>query len=374
MKISALENKYGNSGVTVMELVDVDFPLETIIELGLGCPSTLTIPGIHWTRKFDNASHVENGKPGPISYIDDAGERHHLAKGLVFYGAFSELVDFVVNKVPADGEGDLSEAVRKLTTINGQVNKEMLETRLGMPANYLSGKYLPLRKSLPIEQQSANYTSKYAPITREGRQVWAWRLSRGMYDYVLAARQDYRRMDGHDIPFYRMLKPLQGFSGRPDRSTHMDFMVYDGEICSWSRSLEEVPEGFLHEIDDQGTLYQISDFDILPMEHVVPVCAIRIPGQEEMKGLIKEAGSFTKKDVPPHPLLKSCGLTFDSHYPIPLRDSIEIIDDPRAALWFLSRTVRGIFTPGKVPSMFPVKLIPENESYQILTRPKRMFS
>lgn len=374
MKLSVLEKKHASRGVTVMELTDVELPLEKIITMELVSLLSLQIPGIHWTGKFNQDNQNGAGKLSPISYFDETGRRHDLDKGLIFFGAFSELIDFIAEKINFHGRGPLSELARRATGIGGKPSKQALENEInGTDYGPRYWRRAFKKTGLPIEQQSPHETGDYTLINAGEKEVWAWTISHGATDSALLAKQDHRELDGHRVPFYKLIKPLQGIYSH-DNPTPMDFMVYDGRECTWSGSLEEIPLDIICEMDDQGGLYHKCEFDIMPMPQFSPVCLLRIPGREEMEELVKEAGNCIKKDRPPDCRLESPGLVFDSHYPLPLPDDLTVVDDPRAALWLLSRTVRGIYTPGKTPGLFPVKKVPERESYQILTRPRRFCS
>lgn len=117
MRVSVLNETYVYKGVSVMETINADFPLETVIEMELGSPINLQIPGIRWTRKLDTAANHHNTKPGPIGYFDDDGNKRAVDSGIVFYGAFSEMADFMTEKVDPDAKGELSDVIRRSRSV-----------------------------------------------------------------------------------------------------------------------------------------------------------------------------------------------------------------------------------------------------------------
>jgi|GEM_PF-4979660 len=372
MKITVLKKSHLEKNINIAELQKIDMSLEKIMEDEIGSPMVLHMPGINWTRKIKHSDNDErNTRPGTIEFFDGKGQRHEIEKGVLFYKSFAELVDFVAERIDPQGKGMLSDVTRRARGFDGTVHKEKIEAEIGK-GNRNRRRAFSRKVGLPLEEVSDTDVDEYVSVRTGEEPAYAWHLYVGLCDLVLLAEKDFRELDGHRVPYFKFIKPIHSLCPDPEELDGMDFLLYDGEVHTWHQTIEEIQPDVLAEIEEHGEMYYTSDFDILPMEHLEPLCAVRIPPREEMKTHIEEFGASINGTRPPHRLLNDPGLLFDSHYPIPLPQGTKVIDDPRAALWILSKTVRGIYSPRKKAGMFPVKKIPIEETFQVLTRPRRM--
>ena len=128
------------------------------------------------------------------------------------------------------------------------------------------------------------------------------------------------------------------------------------------------------EIERDGGLYRSANFDLLPQDQLEPVALVRIPPREEFQNLMAEGLlNYIRQETGsmPHPVFSRPGFALDTHHTIKLSDDLPILDCPEAAAWLLSHVTRGIFIPNRPPRPFPIKMVPEAESYQALCRFRR---
>ncbi len=372
MKIYVMEEVYSQPGLQVMDCAWIEAPMETIIEQGICSIRGLAMPGINWRVRQAGWSHPSYSCPAPVCFHDN-GEKFRLNEALVYYSSLSELVEFIAEKIDPEGEGPLSGIAAMARSRSGRVDRSLIEDVLDEgPRRRRPPRYSRKEKNLPLEKLERHERTDLVPLSYQGKIFRAWSLLRFMSVNIIFALEEFKELNGHRLPRFILVKPLTG-TGRPRESIdELDLLAFDGDRHLLTRSLGDLPPAMLAELDLKGAMYYLCDFDILPLEHLECFAVVRMPPREEIKRLISEIGSCIEEAKPAHPCLSAPALAFDSHYPIQLPADIEVVDMPEAALWFLSRTVKGIFIPGQAGRMFPVSRIPEHESFQLLTRPRRL--
>ncbi|MBW2149821.1 MAG: hypothetical protein JRI22_22750 [Deltaproteobacteria bacterium] len=347
MKIYVMDEVYSQPGLQVMDCAWIEAPLDAIIEQGICSNHGLAMPGINWRVKQAGWSHPGCSCPAPVCFRDD-GEKYRLNEALVFYSSFSDLVEFIAEKIDPEGEGSLSGIAAMARSCTGRVDRSLIEDVLNEgPRRRRPPRYARKERNLPLEKLERHERMDLVPVSCQGKIFRAWSLLRFMSVNVIFALEEFKELNGHRLPRFILAKPLTG-TGRPRESIdELDLLAFDGDRHLLRRSLGDLPPAMLADLDLKGAMYYL-------------------------KKLIPEVGSCIEDRTPPHPCLANPALAFDSHYPVQLPADIEVVDTPEAALWFLSRTVKGIFIPGQTGRMFPVSRIPERESFQLLTRPRRL--
>ncbi len=371
MRINAMEEIYLQPGLHVMDCTWIDVPLETVIEREMCSNYGLEMPGIRWRMKRAGHDYDREQNPSPICFHEE-GEKFHLNRGIIYYSSLSELVEFIAEKIDPEGEGPLSEIAGMARTRNGKMDRYLIEDVLddGLRRRR-PGHFSRRQGSLPLTKLERDDRMDLLSVSYEGKRFWAWSLFRFMSINVIFAFEENKQINGHNLPRFVLAKPLID-TGREERMGDMALLAFDGNRHLWCRHLDDLPPALLSDLDQRGAMYYLCDFDILPLEHLECMAVVRVPSRDEVKKLIPEIGSCIQGNTPPHPCLSTPALAFDSHYPIQLPPDMEVVDAPEAALWFLSRTVKGIFIPGQEPRMFPVNNVPERESFQLLTKPGRL--
>ena len=370
MKIKAMREVYAERGIRVMDYAWIDAPLDKIIKRRLLSDHLLRLPGLSWKIRREGGEDREH-VPSALCFQAEGGERFELSEGFLYYHSIAELVEFIAERVDPRGQGPLSELARVARFRNDLVDRARIEEALeeGGGPRRRRGNYLHER-SLPLKQFSDNEKADLVSIMHRGRTFWTLSLHNNDLYNVILAGQSFSDRAGYRLPRFIMVRALS-----EQRSPQLDeppLQAFDGERMSWGKRLDELPPFLLDELDRNGAMFHHCDFDLLPLEHLECFAAVRMPPREELKSMIPEIGDCIERTEAPHPALARPALAFDSHYPISLPEKLELVDRPEAALWFLSRAVKGIFVPDQPGRMFPVNKLPEKESFQLLTRPRRM--
>ena len=366
-------------GIEVFEEVWRQMPLAEIIRRNLGSLARLESPGVrldfqaHRTEKNQSEDSVV-----PCQLINfrhsQGGEK--LIQGLIYYNSTAALMEFLRGRIFPNGQGPLSSLLKRSLDRDGNPDLSFLEQHIEMCR---SGRYTSIafnagdQVNLPLVCWMRDFRETgLIPIAGLDDDLWAWSFP--LYDshrviFVL----DYLRTLGRwQVPGWQLVKVFDAMAPEPERFHEMNFMVFDGQTCSWHSSLDEIAPGLLENLDRLGRMFFRSELDILPFSHLQVRAVLRIPPGSDFAAKNKDAEDSIKAKEPPHPHLSHPALVLDSHYPIFLGPQTEVIDSLEAAAWLLARTTRGIFIPGQVGRLFPAKYIPEHESFLILAEPRRL--
>jgi len=370
MKIGVYREIFSTKSLYLVELIWVEFPFESILQRNLGSLFRLEEPGIQWGlnhsgRNLKNRHRWES--PQPISFDHPEGKEITIT-GLILYSSLTELIDFIRERINRNHSGPLSALVRRASNREGKLDTAVLENRLEdscVIERCYSEANLPVIKIPSMQEFELVHIEK-------GNEIWwAWELNPDSNKALLKA-DAFREVNGHQIPYFQFIKPIRPINSPTDEISDLNFMVFDGSKHFFINSLEDLHPEMLEMMDEKGYMYYQADFDLMPMEHLKAKAVLKVPPRAELQNLIPKISDCIKPDSTPHPRLKNPALIFDSHYPIIIDSDIPVIDNAEAVFWTLSRTVRGIFIPEQKGRMFPIKNIPEQESYLILAQPKRI--
>jgi len=373
MKISAFRQVYARTGFVVMESCRVDVPLHTVVEEGIYSNDVLTMPGISWTLERPEKGDDDAPMPAPITFREDGGTRS-LEKGLIFYESLNELIGFLADRIDPDGEGPLSQLLDTARRDDGSIDRALLETFLESGPRRLRRNFIAnIKTDFPLIRLRWDESTDLVPIRSGGQRYLALSLKSRRKKGVLFAMEVSKKKGGHRVPRFVIAWLTMGrMSDFLADQTRL--LLFDGEKHVWKRGIHDLPAALIAELDEMGGIYHNCHFDFLPCNHLEPVAIVRVPGREEVKAMVEEMGAEKGLEAPDCAALSTPALAFDSHYPVPLAPDTEVLDTPEAAFQLLSHTVNGIYMPGQAPRMFPVKNIPEHDSYQVLARPRRLLS
>jgi len=376
MKIGVLREIYSNKGIYVLESCWADFPLDKIVNRGWLSFRTLKFPGIQWGNRYQeqNDYWLSEHVPGQIGFLHPDGRRLEF-EGLIFYTSLTEMVYFISKRIDPDHDGPLSVLVRQARDRRGRVNRALIERKLvdeNDEGQHQHPRFIHERQvSLPVVMKGME-DYRVTPVGKGDEILWVkeWRPR---VDKAIFAAESYRSVDGYLIPYLQFIRRVNGL-GTPGYNEMDDanFMLFDGTKHSWCRSLDDVSPALLDRMDMQGFMYYEPDFDIMPMDHLESCAVFRVPPRSELAELVPKMAKTIEEGSPRDPLLNYPALVFDSHYPFVINSKTQIIDHSESLFWLLARTVRGIFIPGQRARMFPVRNIPEKESFLVLARPSEL--
>lgn len=361
MRFSAVEILYRTDGLRLERERKATTTMAEVVERGFSGLSRLLLPGLKWDAGVEKPDPywVEGGQ---IAFID--GGQTRLVEGCIAYTSMAELVSFIFEHIDPAGPGALSE----LKTSCGS-SLAAMEEKIGKLHRASQPRLFPI-----VRQDEASPLDTMVPLMVDGEQVWAWKPLRGRETDRIFSVESRREISGRPIPVLKFIKPLVDFD-REMNTSEADFMFFDGERVDWAGDLNDVPLDLVDEIERDGYLCRSANFDLLPQDHLEPVALVRIPPREEFQELL--AGGLmncVKQGIAslPHPAFGRPAFTLDTHHTLSLSDDLPVLDSPEAAAWLLSHVTRGIFIPNRPPRQFPVKLLPETESYQALCRFRRV--
>lgn len=368
-------------GIEVFEEVWQQMPLAEIIRRNLGSLARLESPGV----RLDFQAHRSGKNQSDDSFVpcqlinfrhSHGGEK--LIQGLIYYSSMAALMDFLRERIFPQGQGPLSGLLKRSLDRDGNPDRTFLEREI---EECCSGRHTVLafnagnQVNLPLVRWRRDFReTSLVPIAGLDDDCWAWSFPLFDSHQVIFVLDFCRPLGPWQVPGWQLVKAFDSMAPEPEKFHEMNFMVFDGQTCSWFPSLDEISPGLLENLDRQGRMFFCSALDILPFSHLQVRAVVRIPPGSDFAAKNKDAEDSILATAPPHPHLSHPALVLDSHYPISLGPQTEVIDSLEATAWLLARTTRGIFIPGQVGRLFPAKYIPERESFLILAEPRRLWS
>jgi hypothetical protein len=355
-------------GVTVRELVSVALPLDRILKEGIGSLGLLAPPPLmsiladeHLPRTGADAL---TGRSNEVRYLRDDGSERAVQGLVVHEGSISAVSDFLLDHyLPPPRGGALADLVRRAQRLPRDQGQLSVEDALrgapdGTPdlyggANTLYGPSGRARRRVrrsacngPVldretfEEEFSRAVGTATDVVHVSPLSW--------FDTVVVAPVAVS-VRGRQIPRLASLLPVESSDG-------LTFLLHDGRVFRWLRSSRDLSPELSAAFETSGvvgrTCYPILGVDLLPLPQLEARCLVRMPPQGELA----EALAHTRRRRPRSRALSLPGYVLDSRVPVPLTGRETVIEDPDAAAFVLTHTIKGIYLPEEPePLSFPVE-------------------
>jgi hypothetical protein len=359
-------------GVTVLEQATTSVPLEDVLEREVGSLARLRVPAL--------ASLLADERPEPpgplvitqsdpkVTYLHDDGTERTV-RGMIV-GSPEAVVEFLLDRFLPKGEGPLAALVttaQKLARPEGEreIMAALFERHddpVYQPSFAARGSRRPPRRlaQYALVRDRATFEEEL-PVTlaRPGGKLHAPSLVGPPACGVFAiASVDVR---GHAVPRLVYLLPVRGAGGTV-------LALHDGRGFRWLRSRRDVPADLAMLLEAEGVVARpnfAAELDLLPQAHLEVRCLVRVPPPR-----VLEEALAAEPRRPRARVFRDPALVLDGRSPVPLSGRESVIDDPAAAAFVLSRTLKGIYVPGEpTPRSFAARVLPDEPAYLVLAVP-----